>query len=162
MTQLYLIEPEWGTGDPRDRWRTPRPLFDRLHKEFRFDVDAAADESNHLLSAWWGPGGYHVNGLSMLTTDKIVWCNPPFSEIGKWAKMLSRLQATAVMLIPGNRTGRKWWREWVIGKAAEVRCIEGRVQYIPAPGVEASSCAFDSVLVIYRPDHTGPTVLRSY
>lgn len=159
--QLALFPGEPPVGD-RDCWRTPRDLFNQLNREFCFDVDAAADESNHLLPRWWGPGGEFEDALSVHQTDLRIWVNPPFSEIGRWAEWLVRLNANAAMLIPGNRTGRDWWCRWVAGMASEVRCIRGRVQYVPMPGIAASSCAFDSVLVVYRRGHRGQTRLTAW
>ena len=158
ITQLHLFEPEQPVGD-RDCWRTPRDLFEEIHREFRFDVDAAADAANHLLPRWWGPGGEVEDSLSVQTTTDRLWINPPFSEIGQWAQWLVGLNPNAVMLVPGNRTGRHWWQDFVIDYAAEVRCLPGRVQYVPAPGIEKSSCAFDSVLVVYRHGWSGATRL---
>jgi phage N-6-adenine-methyltransferase len=37
-------------------WRTPSPLFWKLHREFQFNLDLAADAVNHLLPLYLGPG----------------------------------------------------------------------------------------------------------
>lgn len=35
---------------------TPRLVFENLNKRFQFDVDLTANEKNHLLPYWFGPG----------------------------------------------------------------------------------------------------------
>lgn len=38
-----------------DTWTTPRSIFDPLHKEFEFQLDAAALSSSALCPLWYGP-----------------------------------------------------------------------------------------------------------
>lgn len=35
------------------RWRTPPEVYAKLDAEFSFDLDACADESNHLAPRWF-------------------------------------------------------------------------------------------------------------
>lgn len=61
-----------------DGWATPRELFAKLQEIHKFDLDAAASQSNHLcnewfgldhtdpkrrdgLNGWWGYGHVYVN-----------------------------------------------------------------------------------------------------
>ena len=37
----------------RDDWGTPKKLFDELNKEFHFDLDAAASDSNHKCDRYF-------------------------------------------------------------------------------------------------------------
>ena len=36
-----------------DEWATPQNFFDELDHEFHFDLDAAADESNHKCERYF-------------------------------------------------------------------------------------------------------------
>ena len=47
----------WKTihSSENDTWRTPKPLFDRLHREFEFELDAAALKHTALLDSYYGP-----------------------------------------------------------------------------------------------------------
>lgn len=36
-----------------DEWETPQKTFDELNKEFRFDLDPCADESNHKCEKYF-------------------------------------------------------------------------------------------------------------
>lgn len=51
MTAGVRIGGEQEKG--RSDWETPPWLFDRLHREFRFDVDAAASAGNAKLPLFW-------------------------------------------------------------------------------------------------------------
>lgn len=61
-----------------DEWGTPLDLFDKLDRQFNFQVDIAASDDNHLVNVYmtkeenaleqsWDFGGW-------------VWCNPPYSR----------------------------------------------------------------------------------
>jgi phage N-6-adenine-methyltransferase len=58
----------------RQDWRTPQWLFDGLDSIFKFDCDAAADETNHLLPVWWD------DAFNEDWTGRRLWINPPFSK----------------------------------------------------------------------------------
>ena len=66
-----------------DQWATPQYLFDELDREFHFDLDVCADESNHKCARYFDRS---VNGLSQEWTGT-CWMNPPYGrEIGKWVE----------------------------------------------------------------------------
>lgn len=159
------------TGKINDEWRTPQALFDRLHEEFEFTLDAAADEGNHLLPTWLGPGGLVHDAFMMSGTGHRVFCNPPFSRVADFAKWIASLRTYAVMLCPCTRVDQLWWHEHVIGVAAEVRCIRipnpdpryigGRVEYVPPAGIKPSTANFASLAVVYRPWRCDETIMSS-
>ncbi len=76
-------------------WRTPEALFNALHAEFGFIADAAADETNHLCTSWFGPdacegetdalalewplAGYTGGGGSDKIGHLTYFLNPPYS-----------------------------------------------------------------------------------
>lgn len=166
--QLSLLGEEHMPEDPRNSWETPQDLFDDINERFGpFTVDVAASHSNHRCQNYFTDQA-SVNGLtsnwntSVRGLEPCAWCNPPFGDIEPWARKAWEqcgLGVNTVMLLPANRTGSPWFHRWVVDKAREVVFLRGRVQYVPPPGVESSSCAFDSMLVVYDPcrKHRGLT-----
>lgn len=92
----------------KDTWKSPIELFNQYDAQFQFTLDAAADETNHLCSRWFGPKGEQEDALTVpwgptrtaiLTnlnggTQTVdfptkVWCNPPYSQFKKFIKKAS-------------------------------------------------------------------------
>ena len=73
-----------------DQWATPQYLFDQLDREFHFNLDVCADETNHKCARYFDR---LMNGLEQEWTGT-CWMNPPYGrEIGKWvekAKLAAR------------------------------------------------------------------------
>jgi phage N-6-adenine-methyltransferase len=103
-----------GIDDSIDDRRTPQALFDRLHCQHRFTVDAAASAENAKLPHFWTRA---VDGTAMSWAGHRVWCNPPFSRIDPWVskawnEMLAACQL-ACLLLPANRAEQGWWQVYV-------------------------------------------------
>lgn len=139
----------------RNDWGTPAWLFDQLHKEFRFTVDAAAQTDNAKLDRFWSE---QIDGLSKSWAGERVFCNPPYGSLCEtWTHKASEQQSLAevsVLLLP-VRSETRWWHEYVIGAASELRFIRGRVHFDPPPGLDlhalgGSRPVFASALAIYR------------
>lgn len=77
-----------------------------------------------------------------------MWCNPPYSQIKKWARKCyyegHKPNTTVVMLIP-SRTDTWWFQNYVLHRA-EVRFIKGRLRF----NGSTNNAPFPSALVIYR------------
>jgi len=142
-------------------WRTPSELFDPLHDEFRFDLDAAADPTATLLPRYLGPGSeLGENALARRDWGEVgssVWLNPPYSRklrlaLEPWLAHAARQRVIVVALIPA-RTDTLWWHNIVLPTAAEIRFINGRVDFIhPETGLPGTSGgSFPSALVIWEP-----------
>lgn len=134
-----------------ERWKTPPEIFDKLHTEFSFDLDAAADsrsmsiipafQSDSLMVGDWP--GYRI------------WLNPPYGR--KLEPFVRRAHEewrkggkVIVALIPFRCRGA-WWHECVIGQAEEVRCVRKRPRFIRPDGSRpklTGSC--DSCIVLWR------------
>lgn len=128
-----------------DEWATPQEFFDRLDAEFHFDIDVCATPENAKCPRYFTK---EQDGLKQ-EWEGICWMNPPYGrEISRWMKKAyesSQGGATVVCLIP-SRTDTKWWHEYVIGHASDVRFVRGRIRFSgkdPAP--------FPSAVVVYRP-----------
>ena len=129
-------------------WETPKWLFDLLDDEYKFSLDVCATKENAKCWSYYTKAD---NGLRR-RWEGSVWCNPPYGrEVGQWtARAVKQIRykrlVRAVFLLP-VRTDTKWWNETVLGRANELRFIEGRLRFVGAKG-----CApFPSVIAIY--DH---------
>ncbi len=136
-----------------DEWATPQDLFDALHAEFHFTLDAAATVYNTKCSLFIG---FMANALACPWTGYTVWLNPPYSQCAEFiAKAASEAQkgCTVVCLVP-SRTDTKWWHRDVWNSethqpynGVEVRFLKGRLKF----GGSKNSAPFPSVIVIFRP-----------
>lgn len=115
-----------------DEFGTPDWLFNALHAEFQFDVDAAASDINRLLS------DYHTKEKPAHErkswNNARVFCNPPYSR-GNVRDFFSLALATTkgetgalfwVLLIP-TYTERSWYHDY--RQFFEVRFIKQRVKF---------------------------------
>lgn len=128
-----------------DDWETPDDLYDTLNMEFGFTLDACADDQNHKCEEYFTQ---EQDGLQRDWGGYCVWCNPPYSEIAKWAKKCyeegHKPNTTVVMLIP-SRTDTRWYQNYVLHRA-EVRFVKGRLKF----GGAKYNAPFPSAIVIFR------------
>ena len=76
--------------------------------------------------------------------------NPPYSNVAEFMHRMS-LEADAnkssrYVALVGSRTDARWFHDYVMDKASEVRFIRGRVQFAGA----TNSAPFPSMIVIYN------------
>ena len=129
-----------------DDWATPQEFFDKLNKEFCFDLDPCADKYNHKCETYFTK---ETNGLKQSWAGHCVFCNPPYGrEIGKWvekaAEEAKKPNTTVVMLIPA-RTDTTYFHEYIYKKDTEIRFIRGRLKF----GKSKTSAPFPSMVVIF-------------
>lgn len=142
-----------GSEETDDR-ETPRDLFRALDARFGFTIDVAAAAHNAKLERFYTDAH---DGLSHSWAGERVWCNPPYSEVGKWiAKGLLREATVAVFLLPANRTEQPWWQDLIEPNRRSgdlwVEFLRGRLKFIfpendPRRGLNGHA-SFASVLVI--------------
>ena len=147
-----------------DEWSTPQDLFDRLHAEFNFQVDAAATAANTKCPSWYGPGGSYgwECGIDAMTMESAVaphgdaWagCNPPYSR-GLQARFIeaAAMRREVVMLLPA-RTDTKAFHahiydasKWQAREGVEIRLLPGRIRF----GGAKAGAPFPSMVVVFRP-----------
>jgi phage N-6-adenine-methyltransferase len=139
----------------KEDWETPQALFDKLDKEFHFNMDVAANEHNAKCPMFFdrNDDGLKMSWAEYAPPDgrrAVVFLNPPYGKaIGQWmAKAVKEAQAGAlVVCLVHARTDTSWFQNWVIPWASEVRFIRGRVKF----GDGKQSSPFPSCLVIYQP-----------
>lgn len=128
-----------GVVDAVDDRETPADVFDPLHAEFGFTLDVAAARHNAKCPRYYALGPQPANDnyrgaqLSMFPEElvgdpnalgydglvqpwdggEVIWCNPPFSDIGPWVVRAVYSHATVVMLLPANRCEQPWWQNWI-------------------------------------------------
>lgn len=78
-----------------------------------------------------------------------MFCNPPYNNIGEWAKKAyeeSQKGVTVVMLIPAN-TDTRYFHDYILHKA-EIRFIKGRLKF----GGSNRCAPFASIICIWKGD----------
>ncbi len=161
-------------------WRTPPELFAVLSDEWTFELDAAADETNHLVDTWYGPGSpYAENALVVGWRDGPVFVNPPYSrqrlretsdpamDIANWAAkcwLESRRGVVVVGVFPDSRQ-TDWYRRYVMGQqtledgtvgwaghaASRIMQVAHRVSFLRANGEPAENAGGNTVVVVWEP-----------
>lgn len=131
-----------------DEWETPDDLFQTLHREFCFGLDACATDANTKLKTFISP---ELNGLvqEWNVLGESVWCNPPYSEVDKWVKKCyiesKKLPSDkAVVALVPFRPDTKWADYMFL--ADEWRIIKGRLKFSDAK----HSAPFPSVVLVFR------------
>lgn len=128
-----------------DNWATPQDFFDRLNKEFRFELDVCASESNAKCQRFFTK---EQNGLTQ-DWRGVCWMNPPYGRgIGEWMRKAYESArtngATVVCLVPA-RTDTKWWHDYAA--KGEVFFVPGRLKF----GDAKHSAPFPCAVVTFRP-----------
>ena len=127
--------------------RTPLDLFYSLGD---FDLDVAASKDNTLCQYYFDEND---DGLKQSWKAKRVWCNPPYSEIGKWIKKAinetyyEKHCDEVVLLLPG-RTCTKWFREaWT--HASRIAFVHVRLNFSGPNMIQDSkaNAPFPSVII---------------
>lgn len=116
-------------------WQTPTDTYNKLNEEFHFDFDPCPHNPNFDgLVCEWGNSNF---------------VNPPYGrEIGKWIKKGTeeyKKGKLVVFLIP-SRTDTKWWHDYIMKYATEIRFIKGRLKFKGA----TNSAPFPSCIVVMK------------
>ena len=163
----------------RDRWRTPREVFDMLDKRQgygHFRLDAAAEEANTLCRYWLGPGGRAEDALNCdwgeifrhialeesrqyeYISDRRVWCNPPYSLtkefVGKAKEEVDGGMVGQVTLLLPSTTDVQWFHQYVWGVAGPkprviVDFSVGRVRFLRPDGSKSGTPTHGSMFVTF-------------
>jgi len=117
-----------------DNWRTPEKIYQELNKEFSFDFDPC-------------PPNPTFNGLEVEWKEK-NFINPPYSEVAKWIKKgyEESLKGKLCVFLVASRTDTKWFHEYVLPYAKEIKFIKGRLKF----SGHNNSAPFPSVIIIFN------------
>lgn len=129
-----------------DQWATPQEFFDELNREFNFNLDPCADETNHKCENYFDEA---IDGLKQSWGGYCVFCNPPYGrKIGKWVRKAyeeGHKENTVVVLLIPARTDTKYFHDY-INHRAEIRFVPGRLKF----GDSIHPAPFPSMVVIFR------------
>lgn len=137
----------------RTDWLTPQPFFATLNREFRFNLDPAADPV-YILSI----------GMTRITEAenafKTDWpsrhrayINPPYTAAtcGDWIQLACtwamRQCGFSVFLLPA-RTSTAWYYEALVPVAEEIRLIPGRLSFGVPGETTQDSAPFPSLVAV--------------
>ena len=127
-----------------DEWETPYDVFERLNEEFHFTLDPCATVTNAKCEKFYSK---QENGLEKNWGGEKVFCNPPYSEVAKWAKKAyeeSKKPETVVVLLVPSRTDTRWFHDYVYHHA-EIRFVRGRLKFSNTK----SNAPFPSMIAIF-------------
>lgn len=148
-----------GARDDVDDRATHPVEFAALDARFGFTLDVAASAQNAKCGRFFTPTD---DGLAQSWASEMVWCNPPYSNIGAWvAKSWAEYRATSgiVILAPANRTEQGWWQEQIEphrdrpDSPLRVEFLRGRMRFIQAGRADVGPNErppFGSCLLIWR------------
>lgn len=143
-----------------DEWETPQGLYDELYREFQMNYDVAASPENYkcrrYMTAAENALDWSWAGLTTINGPTVAWCNPPYSQAGKFIAKAAEERCKGVltvMLIPSRTDTRAWHAHiWDAQKhqprpGVEIRFIKGRLKF----GNSENSAPFPSVVIVFRP-----------
>lgn len=131
-----------------DKWATPQTFFDELNREFDFNLDPCADETNHKCEKYFTE---EENGLCRIGGGGgcRVFCNPPYgSSIKDWVAKCyheGHKEETLVVLLIPARTDTTYFHDYIEHRA-EIRFVRGRLKF----GDSKTGAPFPSMVVIFR------------
>lgn len=119
-----------------DNWRTPEKIYNELNKEYNFDFDPCPLKENP-----------EFDGLE-IEWGKRNFINPPYSEVAKWIKKgyEENKKGKLCVFLVASRTDTKWFHEYVLPYAKEIKFIKGRLKF----GGHSNSAPFPSVVIIFE------------
>jgi site-specific DNA-methyltransferase (adenine-specific) len=170
---------QWSETDQDEtadnaRWQTPPEVFDPLHREFGFGLDAAAMGDSARVPFYLGPDHINPARRDSFAADWLacrhpgggaVWLNPPYGRgMGRWMVLAARWgRVVPVVVLILSRTDLPWWHSVVMTSAAEVRFVRGRVHFLTGPeGERASGAPAPSLVVVWRPGHSGSPAFSTF
>jgi site-specific DNA-methyltransferase (adenine-specific) len=146
-----------------DEWGTPDELFDALHEEFNFGLDAAATCENTKLPCFISPDedALTVSWVDHAAKRVPVWLNPPYSQVAAFVKKAyeESLQGSKIVMLLPARTDTRWFHDFIWNTRkyhpqhrVEIRFLRGRLKFTkPAQGKDGptNSAPFPSMIVVF-------------
>ena len=125
-----------------DDWLTPREWIEALGP---FDLDPCASSEQ----PWW-------TAREMLTKKDdglakkwkgLVWCNPPYSDTGSWARKMAEHGNGFLMVFA--RTDTQWFHDWIWNRATSLFFPRGRITFLKPDGRRVGRAAASTVIAAY-------------
>ena len=162
IEQISFLPPPTLGEVEADECYTPAPVVLELARRYcgaglGFTLDPCAPSAEVAKAPTWF--NVHQNGLAQSWRGHRVFCNPPYSDLGRWvekctAEVLTGGALLVVALVPAW-TDRAWWHRWVEpGRHRSwprVDFLPGRITF-GGPGAEAGhNATFASAVLVWRP-----------
>jgi len=131
---IRFVKEIQGTRDS-DNYATPKKFYEKLHREFAFDLDPCPlrSEVDGLLIDWNGN----------------VYVNPPYSNIEpfieKGVQEIRKGNATKIVYLIPMRSDTKYWHNLIMKYGSELRFVKGRLNF----NESKSPAPFPVVLAIF-------------
>ena len=140
--------PSWWSSD---EWETPAEFVAKQAAEFgSFTLDPCCRRENAKASQFFTK---EDDGLAQLWTGR-VWLNPPYSAPAPWLRKaiasVARPGCALVVALLPARTETGWFHDLVIGGAAEIRFVRGRLRFLGWERTPIPAPRNPSLLAIYR------------
>lgn len=158
-----------GTGVTA--YTTPRYVYNEIIRCFGpFDIDGAADSSNHLEPIWFGPDSPTLTDTFQYTYDlienKSLFINPPYKDerrrawVEAWVDLASDMMEDGarqiIMLLPDS-TETNWFKRHIFGDhqiklPPSCGLGTGRIQFDRPPIYENTPAPIRAVLGFTDPE----------
>ena len=155
----------------KDSYGTPPAVFKYYHRQYRFKLDAAASDNNHLCRKYiteqqntheadWFSAAFAVEGKTLHIDDRksfighYALMNPPYSDIGPFVETAIKWQAqgfgTVMLVMMDQSVG---WFKRAVEHCQEVHLvISGRLSFIdPVTGKPANGNNKGSMFLVFYP-----------
>lgn len=123
--------PTINRGKSKQDYGTPLVFMEAVKKRFGpISWDLAASPHNAKADGFFSESQDSLKEPWHTWRGGLQWLNPPFFNIGDWAKKCSiesRLGANILLLIPAS-VGSNWFRDYVMGQS-HVMFLNGRITF---------------------------------
>lgn len=145
MASRIKIIQRLPSGEARDDWQTPLSVFAPIADALGVNLDVCASEFNAQSPLFFNESD---DGL-LMPWSGVVWCNPPYSSWGEWAKKAEReaKAGTVVVFLVPPRTDSKAWHSFT-RTASHIIFLESRIPFL-VEGKPRSGNPAPSVLIIW-------------
>ena len=146
----------------KDTWQTPKALFDTLDEEFKFVLDACADQDNAKRGMFFSETHSALtNPWNYFGEDATTFINPPYSQtelfLNRAADQAKEHNITVVALVNAN-TDTKWFAN-AVKSANEIRLITGRIGFIGNSGEKTGGNTKGQCLIVWRGNCKTPCMI---
>ena len=130
----------------RQGWRTDPAIFAKLHKIFRFTIDACATKENALLPRYWTK---EMDAALQDWRDERAFCNPPFARaiVERIMPRAPEAELTVMVLKLNSLTTRYFHKT----PSTYLLLPPRRLEFLPPPGLKRKkgNLAFGTCLLVW-------------
>lgn len=132
-----------GKGDvlERDKWKTPKRLWDMLNKQYGFVFDCCASKSNSKTELFSSDFKRVKKGD---INNMPCWMNPPFSKAYEMFKHFFEVVEGGVAIYRCDNIETRIWQDVIFPNATWIFVFDKRVCY---EGLNGKGSRFPSALI---------------